>query len=341
MPRQSRPGSAPDRASRASSQGGSDRVTLFDALTCRAAGRYTPGSTIRYSSPWLRPSGLSHPSGSAVLLAPLPLEAFDQLEASATDGFLAQIPLTLIEAGKRAGSVAWIAVEDPSHPWPYPERSRVSSEQWPYGPDFARPQSQPRLQLNLLGDAEGIIDPEIADCLPRSAARKVNSSSPTQGPQVRRLCAGANWIRTFHSAPTRQCFRGFFRETYALTGSFDAPGGNVVFAAVPTPDIGGDVHPATDRHPSALGMKERPLGPASWNMITSGELYRAVLQRQPYAARGLVGFGANLLLSHSDSGRGRTALAALNFYVHADLFMNPTAEMADVVLPVASPFELE
>jgi hypothetical protein len=118
MPRQSRPGSAPDRASRASSQGGSDRVTLFDALTCRAAGRYTPGSTIRYSSPWLRPSGLSHPSGSAVLLAPLPLEAFDQLEASATDGFLAQIPLTLIEAGKRAGSVAWIAVEDPSHPWP-------------------------------------------------------------------------------------------------------------------------------------------------------------------------------------------------------------------------------
>jgi anaerobic selenocysteine-containing dehydrogenase len=128
---------------------------------------------------------------------------------------------------------------------------------------------------------------------------------------------------------------------YALTGSFDAPGGNVVFAAVPTPNIGGDVHPATNRRPSALGMKERPLGPASWNMITSDELYRAVLQQQPYAVRGLVGFGANLLLSHSNSGRGRTALAGLDFYVHADLFMNPTAEMADVVLPVASPFERE
>ena len=57
--------------------------------------------------------------------------------------------------------------------------------------------------------------------------------------------------------------------------------------------------------------------------------------------RGLVGFGANLLLSHADSLRGRDALAALDFYVHADLFMNPTAELADVVLPVASPFERE
>jgi anaerobic selenocysteine-containing dehydrogenase len=34
-------------------------------------------------------------------------------------------------------------------------------------------------------------------------------------------------------------------------------------------------------------------------------------------------------------------LAALDFYVHADLFMNPTAELADVVLPVASAFERE
>ena len=83
------------------------------------------------------------------LLAAFPLEGFDRLEASATDGFVAQIPLALIEAGKSGGSVAWIAVENPNHPWPklpgkdasagpfyliwqYSERSRVSSEQWPY-----------------------------------------------------------------------------------------------------------------------------------------------------------------------------------------------------------------
>jgi anaerobic selenocysteine-containing dehydrogenase len=53
------------------------------------------------------------------------------------------------------------------------------------------------------------------------------------------------------------------------------------------------------------------------------------------------GFGANLLLSHADGAYGRKALAALDFYAHADLFMNPTAELADVVLPIASAFERE
>jgi anaerobic selenocysteine-containing dehydrogenase len=45
-----------------------------------------------------------------------------------------------------------------------------------------------------------------------------------------------------------------------------------------------------------------------------------------------VNFGANLMMAHGDSARGREALAALDFFVHADLFMNPTAEQADLVL---------
>src|SRR5215831_15240416 len=52
------------------------------------------------------------------LLAAFPLERFDRLEASAADGFVAQVPLALIEAGKSGGSIAWIAVENPGHPWP-------------------------------------------------------------------------------------------------------------------------------------------------------------------------------------------------------------------------------
>ena len=67
----------------------------------------------------------------------------------------------------------------------------------------------------------------------------------------------------------------------------------------------------------------------------------AFWSRSRTRVRGLVGFGANLLLAHADVQRGRQALAALDFYVHADLFMNPTAELADVVLPVASAFERE
>jgi anaerobic selenocysteine-containing dehydrogenase len=128
---------------------------------------------------------------------------------------------------------------------------------------------------------------------------------------------------------------------YALTGSFDARGGNVLFPSVPVNAITGEDLPSARHLAPALGFAERPLGPARWNNITSRELYRAILKQQPYPVCGLLGFGANLLLAHADVLLGREALAALEFYAHADLFMNPTAEMADVVLPVASPFERE
>ena len=129
-------------------------------------------------------------------------------------------------------------------------------------------------------------------------------------------------------------------QLYALTGSFDSPGGNVLFPAVP----GGNVDEAllpTEQPTRTLGLLERPLGPSRWQLVTTDELYRAILEQRPYPVRGLVGFGANLLIAHADSRRGREALAALDFYVHADLFMNPTAELADIVLPVASAFERE
>lgn len=128
---------------------------------------------------------------------------------------------------------------------------------------------------------------------------------------------------------------------YALTGCFDAPGGNVLMPAVPSASVGGEQLAAAQQLAPALGKADRPLGPARWNHVTAGDLYRAILEGAPYPVRGLIGFGANLLLAQADGARGRHALAALDFYAHADLFMTPTAALADVVLPVASAFERE
>jgi anaerobic selenocysteine-containing dehydrogenase len=130
-------------------------------------------------------------------------------------------------------------------------------------------------------------------------------------------------------------------QLYALTGSLDVPGGNVLFAAVPTANVGGEELLPAEQRARALGLLERPLGPSRWQHVTSDEIYRGILEQQPYAVRGLVGFGANLLIAHADGRRGREALAALDFSVYADLFMSPTAELADIVLPVASAFERE
>jgi anaerobic selenocysteine-containing dehydrogenase len=148
------------------------------------------------------------------------------------------------------------------------------------------------------------------------------------------------WSGVEQQSNATQIFRAM-SVLYALTGSFEAKGGNVLFPSVPAANVAGEELLSAEQLSRALGRQERPLGPSRWGWVTTDELYRGVLEQRPYAVRGLVGFGANLLLAHADVRRGREALAALDFYVHADLFMNPTAELADIVLPVASPFERE
>jgi mono/diheme cytochrome c family protein len=80
------------------------------------------------------------------LRALLPASKQDTLEAKATDGFVAQIPLELVIRGE---AIPYLAVEDPAHPWPalpnekksagpfyvvwdHPQRSDIRSEQWPF-----------------------------------------------------------------------------------------------------------------------------------------------------------------------------------------------------------------
>jgi anaerobic selenocysteine-containing dehydrogenase len=124
---------------------------------------------------------------------------------------------------------------------------------------------------------------------------------------------------------------------YALTGSLDVPGGNVLFEAVPSNPIdGGEFlrHP----RPPAVGLDRRPLGPARFEFVTGEDFYTAALDRR---LKALVSFGGNMVMAHGDSARGREALRSLDFFVQVDLFMTPTAELADIVLPATSPFESE
>ena len=148
------------------------------------------------------------------------------------------------------------------------------------------------------------------------------------------------WSGHEHHANVTQTARAM-SLLYALTGSFDQPGGNVIFAAPPAAPIEGQELPAVRSLAPTVGLAERPLGPARWGFVGTADLYRAILEDSPYPVRAMVGFGANILLAHADGRRGREALRALDFYAHADLFMNPTAALADVVLPVASAFERE
>jgi mono/diheme cytochrome c family protein len=152
------------------------------------------------------------------LLVGLPLEGFDRLEASATDGFVAQISPALIKAGNSGGSVAWIAVENPNHPWPklpgkdasagpfyliwqYPERSRVSNEQWPYmlekltavqSPELRWPQLKVDAALPADAPARHGEEVFVTQCLP---CHRLNGGGRSEiGPDLGQPMAATNYL---------------------------------------------------------------------------------------------------------------------------------------------------
>jgi anaerobic selenocysteine-containing dehydrogenase len=128
---------------------------------------------------------------------------------------------------------------------------------------------------------------------------------------------------------------------HALTGSIDVPGGNVHFAQVPVNDVSGNDLREPAQWNKALGLDTRPLGMGRNGWILSDDLYRAAIDGDPYRVRAFVGFGLNLLLSHPNGARGAEALRRMEFHVHSDLYLTPTASFADILLPIASAWERE
>jgi anaerobic selenocysteine-containing dehydrogenase len=128
---------------------------------------------------------------------------------------------------------------------------------------------------------------------------------------------------------------------YALTGSYGGQGGNVPGGAAPFTDISGHDLLSPQQRAKTIGLDERPLGPGLNNWVTARDVYRAALSGEPYPVRMLFSFGTNILVSQPDTALARRAFEQLEFHVHADFFLNPTAAYADIVLPVATSWERE
>ncbi len=124
---------------------------------------------------------------------------------------------------------------------------------------------------------------------------------------------------------------------YALLGDFGVPGGNVPGVSPRVNDVS-----ARDALPRGmelrrLGRSERPIGPPVIpGTVTAYDLYRAILDGEPYRVRAIVSFGANMLMANGDTLRGRAALEQLEFFAQIELVHTPTSRFADVLLPAAS-----
>jgi anaerobic selenocysteine-containing dehydrogenase len=68
---------------------------------------------------------------------------------------------------------------------------------------------------------------------------------------------------------------------------------------------------------------------------------KAVLDETPYPIRGAYFQGTNPLLAYADSRLTFDALMKLDFFAVSDIFMTPTAALADIVLPAATAFEFD
>jgi anaerobic selenocysteine-containing dehydrogenase len=129
---------------------------------------------------------------------------------------------------------------------------------------------------------------------------------------------------------------------YTLTGQFDQRGGNLLYATTPVQPITGQELLAEKMVSRRLGYAELPLGsPGHSGRVQAKHVYDAILSGDPYPIKAMIAFGGDSLLGNGDSQRGRAALAALDLFVDIDIFANPSAAFADLLLPASTCWERE
>lgn len=129
---------------------------------------------------------------------------------------------------------------------------------------------------------------------------------------------------------------------YALTGQFDQRGSNVLFTTTATNPLTGRELLSKEQAAKRLGLDQHPLGPpADPGIVQAAEVYDAILTGKPYPVKAMVLFGSDPLLGNGDPLHGKAALEALDFYVHVDTTLNPSAHFADLILPATTCWERE
>jgi len=126
-----------------------------------------------------------------------------------------------------------------------------------------------------------------------------------------------------------------------ITGNIDVPGGDVFWVppsnvVVQAPRLNPDIE-LPEELPAE--SKKKMLGASKYKLSTTiqpREFINTVMTEKPYPIKALFIMGSNLLVGHSDCLEMLEALRKIDFIVAADLFMTPTTQFADIVLPAAS-----
>lgn len=132
----------------------------------------------------------------------------------------------------------------------------------------------------------------------------------------------------------------------ALTGNIDRPGGDALWLAPPPvsrkspwhePSVTGGEFLPPDKKARSIDAERFPLNPG----IQEPAFFQSIVSGRPCRMEALWIVGANPMVTATHVREVEKALGMLEFVVVSDLFMTPTAQMADLVLPAASWLETE
>ncbi|RJX32269.1 MAG: hypothetical protein C4525_11010 [Desulfarculus sp.] len=127
----------------------------------------------------------------------------------------------------------------------------------------------------------------------------------------------------------------------ALSGNLDVPGGNLQPREPRIAGLGAFVRAdlVPDKRKEMLSAAHGVI--PRFMTIPPAYLRRAILEGRPYPIKGLFSMDTNPLLVWADSRLTKRALESLEFFACAELFLTPSAALADVVLPAAANFEFD
>lgn len=127
----------------------------------------------------------------------------------------------------------------------------------------------------------------------------------------------------------------------AITGNLETPGGDLRWSPPPVDPLSAELTLA-DKLPSEAQQRglavQRGLLPM-FSQALPQDVIRAIRRGDPYPIKALYVQGCNPLLTYSHAQEAQRALLKLDFLAVADMFLTPTAALADVVLPVATYLE--
>ncbi len=148
-------------------------------------------------------------------------------------------------------------------------------------------------------------------------------------------------INTFQTVRAIHCLS-------AITGNLDIPGGDI-FLVPPAYIVAYTLHGGI---PIDMGklitpeLKKKRIGFGKYRVLDTfvihpRNLLDQIESEKPYPVKALFVMGSNMLLNQTDPLRTARALKKIDFTIVTELFMTPTAQLADIVLPAASWLETD